>query len=147
LIGGQKPPQELAHNTGFLMNWIGVRSRERFHQAMAELELHPRDFGILTIIAERPGATQQEISADTDIDVSTMVAAIDSLEERGLAERRVHPADRRKRSVHVTRRGQKVLERAGAAAQRINDEVFGVLTEAERRRFDATLRKLAGLDA
>jgi DNA-binding MarR family transcriptional regulator len=147
VIGGHKPPPELAHNTGFLMNWIGMRSRERFHQAMAELGLHPRDFGILTIIAKRPGITQHEISAQTDIDVSTMVAALDSLEERGLAERRIHALDRRKRSVHVTRRGQKVLERAAEAAQRINDEMFGNLTGTERRRFDAILRKLAGLDA
>ena len=115
MLGGEhKPPSALGDYTGFLLNWLGTRSRTRFHQALEGTGLHPRDVGVLTIISRRPGATQQEIGAEADIDASTMVATIDNLEERGLADRRIHPEDRRKRAVHLTKKGERALQRARA---------------------------------
>ena len=47
-----------------------------------------------------------------------MVAVIDELEELGLAERRPHPADRRKHAVHLTGSGRRMLARAREVAAR-----------------------------
>src|SRR3954449_1932295 len=107
MIGGERPPKELGRYTGFLMNWLAARSRELFREGLAETGLHPREFAVLNIIASQPGITQHAIGENTDIDPSTMVALLDGLEQRGLAERRPHPDDRRKRAVHLTSRGEK----------------------------------------
>jgi len=142
---GDRPPGPLVAYTGFLLNWVAERSRKRFFEALAREELHPREFAALTIVATRPGLTQHELAAAAEIDASTLVATLDALERRGLAERRVHPGDRRKRAIHLTADGEAALRRGRALAERLGDELFGTLTAAERRQFELLLRKLAGV--
>jgi DNA-binding MarR family transcriptional regulator len=146
MIGGDKPPQELGRYTGFLLNWIGTRSRARFVTALAEVDLHPREFAVLNIIAAKPGVTQHDIGTEADVDPSTMVALLDGLEKRGLAERRAHPDDRRKRAVHLTRHGEQALGRGREIAGTVGEQTFERLTAAERKQLNALLRKTAGLD-
>jgi DNA-binding MarR family transcriptional regulator len=74
-----------------------------------------------------------------------MVAVIDELEARGLAERRPDPADRRARRVFLTEQGEQTLERIRALAADLQREFFGTLTAPERKTLYALLRKLAGL--
>lgn len=145
MIGGDRPPAALASYSGFLLNWIAARSRMRFAAALAEEDLHPREFAALTIVAAQPGLTQQDLAAAAEIDASTLVATLDGLEQRGLAERRVLSEDRRKRAIHLTPEGERALARGRALARRLGDELFGPLTAEERRRFDLLLRKLAGV--
>jgi DNA-binding MarR family transcriptional regulator len=146
MIGGDKPPEELGRYTGFLLNWIGSRSRARFLAALADVGLHPREFAVLNIIASHPGVTQHEVGAKADVDPSTMVALLDGLEARGLAERRAHPDDRRKRAVHLTRDGEKILARGREIAGKVGEETFERLNATERKQLNALLRKTAGLD-
>ena len=149
MIGSERPPEALAQYTGFLMNWVAQRSRERFAKALeAELGLHPREFGVLAVVQHEPGITQQAIGDAAGVDPSTMVATLDGLEERGLAERRPHSSDRRKRAVYLTddgRGGRRV--RASASAARSARSVFGALSADERKQLNSLLRKVAGLDA
>jgi DNA-binding MarR family transcriptional regulator len=146
MIGGERPPQALGRYSGFLLNWVAARARQRFAASLGEVGLHPREFAALNIVAASPGITQQGIVADTDIDPSTMVATLDSLEERGLAERRPHPEDRRKRAVYLTPAGDHMLARARRLAGRVGDVTLAPLEPAERAEFERLLRKLAGLE-
>jgi DNA-binding MarR family transcriptional regulator len=146
MLGGDRPPDALGHYTGFLLNWVGARSRARFGAALAEIGLHPREFGVLMVIADHPGITQQGIVDATGVDSSTMVATLDAFEERGLATRHVHPRDRRKRTVDLTPQGEELLARAKELADAVGDEALAPLTPAERLQLRGLLRKLAGLD-
>src|SRR5215207_2496763 len=145
MMNGDRPPDALAQYSGFLLNWLAMRSRTRFAAALAEIGLHPRDFATLSIVDGRPGLTQQDLAAASAIDASTLVATLDALEQRGLAERRMLPEDRRKRAIHLTPEGEVALARARESAKRLGDEMFGALSAAERRSFEALLRKLAGV--
>jgi DNA-binding MarR family transcriptional regulator len=145
MIDGDRPPDALAQYSGFLLNWLALRSRTRFADALGEIGLHPRDFATLSIVDARPGMTQQDLAAASAIDASTLVATLDALEQRGLAERRILPEDRRKRAIHLTAAGEAILARARASAKQPGDELFGPLSTAERRRFETLLRKLAGV--
>jgi DNA-binding MarR family transcriptional regulator len=145
MIDGDRPPGPLTQYSGFLLNWVAGRSRMRFAAGLAEEGLHLREFAALNIIAARPGLTQHDLAAAAEIDASTLVATLDGLEQRGLAERRILPEDRRKRAIHLTADGEAALARGRALARRLGDELFGALDAAERRQFDALLRKLAGL--
>src|SRR5919107_129660 len=146
MIGGDKPPRELGRYTGFLLNWIGARSRARFIQALAELELHPREFAVLNIVATHPGVTQHEVGAKADVDPSTRAPLRAGRERRGLAERRAPPDDRRKRAVHLTKSGEKTLARGREIAGKVGEETFAQLNATERKQLNALLRKTAGLD-
>ena len=94
-----RPPEPLASAPGFLLSWNGQRMAHRFAAALEPLGLRPPHFGVMTLIESHPGSAQQELVTRSLIDASSMVAVIDELEELGLAERRPHPSDRRKRAV------------------------------------------------
>ncbi|MGH2925326.1 MAG: MarR family winged helix-turn-helix transcriptional regulator [Solirubrobacterales bacterium] len=139
------PPEPLASAPGFLLSWNGQRTAHLFAEALEPLALRPQHFGILTLIATRPGSTQQELVDHSMIDPSSMVAMIDELEELGLAERRLHESDRRKHAVHLTDSGLETLERARAVAAATAGELLAPLDADERETLRLLLRKLAGV--
>lgn len=148
MLESDRPPAALSEYTGFLMNWVANRSRLYFARRLEEqLGLHPREFGVLNVLERNPGITQQAIGEHAGVDPSTMVATLDSLEARGLAERRPHPGDRRKRSVQLTPEGERVLHEGRKVAAAVGKEVFGTLSGEERDQLNGILRKLSGLDA
>jgi MarR family transcriptional regulator, lower aerobic nicotinate degradation pathway regulator len=136
-------PGELTLFPGYLMARLGEASRRRFHTALEPEGLHPRDFGVMTMVAAHPGMSQQQLHEKTAIDPSSMVAVIDELEAMGLAERRPHPDDRRVRTIFLTELGQLTLERVSALAGELQREFFGALTAPERRTLHRLLQKLA----
>ena len=129
------------------MSWNGRRTAHKFAAALEPLGLRPHHFGVMTLIESHPGCAQQELVTGSLIDPSSMVAVIDELEQLGLAERRPHPDDRRKRAVHLTARGRRTLERAREAAMRTAQEVFAPLDEKEQETLRVLLRKLAGIES
>jgi DNA-binding MarR family transcriptional regulator len=138
-------PGELGKFPGYLMARLGEASRRRFHKALEPEGLHPRHFGVMTMLAAHPGMSQHQLHEKTAIDPSSMVAVIDELEARGLAERRPDPADRRARQVFLTEQGEQSLQRIRGLAAGLQREFFGTLTAEERKTLHALLRKLAGL--
>ena len=100
----------------------------------------------MTLIDTGPGLTQQELAERSLIDPSSMVAVVDELEELGFAERRPHPGDRRKHAVHLTGDGERILERARAAAMQTAKDVLKPLDADEVETLRRLLRKLAGVE-
>jgi DNA-binding MarR family transcriptional regulator len=143
---GDTPPEPLASAPGFLLSWNGRRIAAMFAEALEPLELRPPHFGVMTLIASHPGSTQQELVRASLIDPSSMVAIVDELEEAGLAERRRHPADRRKHAVHLTSAGRAKLTRARRVAGRVYEQIFAPLDDGEREELRVLLRKLAGAE-
>ncbi len=141
----QPPPEPLASAPGFLLSWNGQRAAHTFAEALKPLGLRPPHFGVLTLIATRPGSTQQDLVDDSMIDPSSMVAVIDELEELGLAERRPHPSDRRKHAVYLTESGDETLARGREAAVQTAEELLAPLDVDERESLRTLLRKLAGV--
>lgn len=144
LFGSATPPDEMGDFTGFLLNWIGARSRSAFAEELGRLGLKPQQFAAMVMIGAHPGLAQQELVAATDIDASTMVAMLDGLEAAGLAQRRPHASDRRKHALHLTAAGERTLADARATAMGMREKVFGRLTDAELRELHRLLRKTAG---
>jgi DNA-binding MarR family transcriptional regulator len=140
-------PGELTMFPGYLLARLGESSRRRFHKALEPEALHPRHFGVMTMVAAQPGMSQQHLHEKTAIDPSSMVSVIDELEAMGLAERRPDPDDRRARTIFLTERGQQTLARVRALAGSLQREFFAALTAEELRTLHALLRKLAGAAA
>lgn len=145
MLHADRPPEELTGYTGFLLNFLGEKARRSFIELLEPHGFHPREFGLMTVIATRPGLTQQELASLARMDPSSMVAALDELERRGVAERRVDPNDRRRRALHLTDKGQeqmRVLRREAAKAAK---SFLEPLSEEEQDTLNALLRKLAGM--
>src|SRR5689334_24904664 len=146
MLHSDEPPAELGQFTGFLMNYLGTRSGRRFAAALEPYGLHPRHFGVMTVLDARPGVTQQDLADHSRVDRSSMVAVLDELEARGLAERRTDPADRRKRSIHLTDNGRSQLQKMRAVARKVGEQNFARLSDDERATLHHLLRKLAGYE-
>ena len=145
MMWGRGPvPEELSVFPGYLLARLGEASRRRFRDALAPEGLHPRHFGAMTVVAADPGTTQQQLHERTAIDASSMVAVLDELEAKGLAERRPYPGDRRARRIFLTPLGEETLSRARALAGELQSELFKALSADERDTLVILLRKLAG---
>jgi DNA-binding MarR family transcriptional regulator len=137
-------PAELSVLPGYLLARLGESSRRRFQEALEPEGLHPRHFGVMTMVAAHPGMSQKQLHEKTAIDPSSMVAVIDELEAMGLAERRPHPDDRRVHAIFLTDSGQETLERVRTLAATLQRDFFQALSADERRTLHTLLRKLAG---
>jgi DNA-binding MarR family transcriptional regulator len=146
MFGEERPPEALSQYTGFLLNWVAAGSRRRFEKVLEDLGLKLQGFALMTTVETAPGSTQQELVGLTHIDPSTMVQTLDFLSEAGFAERRPHPTDRRKHTIHLTKKGERALARAREAARDAAGETFRRLDAEERRELHRLLAKAAGLE-
>jgi DNA-binding MarR family transcriptional regulator len=145
VLYSDQPPEELSGYTGFLLGYLGEKSRRNFIALLEPHGFHPREFGLMTVLAKRPGITQLELASLARVDPSSMVALLDDLERRGIAERRVDPDDRRRRAVHLTPKGHEQMRVLQREARKAASSFLGPLDDDERETLNALLRKLAGL--
>jgi DNA-binding MarR family transcriptional regulator len=85
-----------------------VRHRQRI---LATYGLTPNDMRALAALDTKAGRTMRELADEWACDASNATWIVDRLEERGLAERRTMPGDRRVKSVVLTSRGSKTRDR------------------------------------
>lgn len=129
--------------TGFLLRKVSTASFEAFSEVLAEHDLHPMHFGMLTIIEAEEPVSQQELSRRTGIDPSTMVARMDALDERGYVERVRHADDRRSYEITLTASGRELLTELRSEADRVAKQFFSPLTTKEHAQLHQLLAKLA----
>jgi len=139
-------PRPLAEHMGWLMSRASHALGVALAEDLAPLGLNIRDYTVL-IAAERAvveGAarTQLALARAARLDKSTMVVALDALEEEGLVERRPDPKDRRARIVVPTDAGRELLARAEGVVLGVEDEVLADLGAEDRRALRALLTRL-----
>jgi DNA-binding MarR family transcriptional regulator len=126
-----------------MLSTLGYTVSRRFHDVLAPLELEPSQFAVLRAVGVSEGASQQALAERLHISASHMVAIVDDLENRALLERRPHPGDRRVRSLHLTRAGEKLLSHAFEVAKQFEKTVSKPLSAAERTELLAVLDRIA----
>jgi DNA-binding MarR family transcriptional regulator len=103
-----------------------------------ELDLRPAAFGTLRML-DRP-RTMSEVAAALQCDNSNVTGIVDSLEEKGLAQRRPSEEDRRVKLIELTAEGRRVQRRLSKAFATPPDWVEG-LAEEDRRMLRDILRR------
>jgi DNA-binding MarR family transcriptional regulator len=132
------------HSIGFGLSTIGYAVSHRFRSILAPLGLEPREFALLRTIGAFEGQSQQEAGERLQIPASRMVAFVDGLEERGLAERRINPDDRRTRALFLTDDGRELVGRAFALAAAYEQELCADLSDSEREQLLDLIWRVAG---
>ncbi len=122
---------------------LGTHRHRRFAERLAPLDLHPRHFGMLSQLAVNEGQSQQALSVALGIHRSAVVALVDDLEHRGLAERRRDPVDRRAYTLYLTPRGRELLAQLERAADEDEAELLNALNASERSQLISLLQRLA----
>ena len=131
---------------GVLPRLIGYRLRVAQQTVFRDFaatvgELSPGRAGMLLLIEANPGVPQGRLAEAVKLDRSTMVGVVDSLEERGLIERR-RGTDRRTNGLWLTRAGRLLAVRLRRRIERHEDRVASRLSASERAQLIALLEKL-----
>ena len=121
-----------------LLDHLARVGRRAAEASMAPGGLRPRHLIALKLLSEHGPASQQGLAEALSLDPSNVVGLLNELEERGLIVRRRDPADRRRHIVELSATGAGELCLAQARLSRVEDDLLGVLTAAER----ATLYRL-----
>jgi DNA-binding MarR family transcriptional regulator len=136
--GCVKPGQ----GVGFLISQLGYVISGRFKGILTPLGLEPRHFLVLRHVAQAEGSSQHSLGQALHIPASRMVGIVDTLELRGLLERRANPSDRRARALHLTAEGQDMLGRAFQLAVEHERAICAGLSPEERDQLLGLLRRL-----
>ncbi len=139
-------PRPLAEHMGWLMSRASHAIGAALMESLAPLGLNLRDYTVL-IAAERAAIegvpqTQLALAQSARLDKSTMVVAVDALENEGLVERRPDQKDRRARIVVPTDAGRKLLARAEGVVLGVEDDVLADLSAEELRVVRGLLTRL-----
>jgi DNA-binding MarR family transcriptional regulator len=119
-------------SVGFTISTTGYAIARRFRELLEPIGLEPREFALLRSVAASEGVTQQAIAERMGVAASRMVAFVDSLEGRGLLERRQNPDDRRARALFLTAEGRQLLGRAFTVAVEHEQRLTADLSVDER---------------
>lgn len=98
---------------------------------------------MLSHLAAAEGQSQQALSIALGIHRSAVVALVDDLERRGLAERRRDPVDRRAYTLYLTAPGRALLAELESAADEDEAELLSALDASERSQLIALLQRVA----
>jgi DNA-binding MarR family transcriptional regulator len=99
---------------------------------------------VLRRLHEQGPTRQNVLAADLGLAPHSITDIVDGLERMGMAERRPDPTDRRAKLVAITGAGQVGLDAANTTRERLFQQIFGALSEADRATL---LRLLDDLDA
>jgi DNA-binding MarR family transcriptional regulator len=98
----------------------------RIVAAFEPFGLRSGTFSTMALIAANPGCSQSDIARHIGTDKSIVVAIVDDLERRGLAERQRSTEDRRRNALTLTPAGHELM----AEMDRIGREVEGPIRQA-----------------
>ena len=128
----------------FAESFTGLR-QELHRRLLDECGIGLQPFVLLLRLSRSPDRRlrMSDLADQTSLTPSGLTRAIDRLAEAGLVERVACEDDRRGSYAALTRTGLKQVRAAVEPHLRHLDEVFvDLLTDDERTRFEATLRKL-----
>src|ERR1043166_2302777 len=103
----------------FLLSQVGAHAAARYAERIAPLGLKPSHTGILRILGEGPGLTQQALWDLLGIFPSRLLGLVDELQKMKLGERRESPNDRRTYALHLTKTGRDTLSKLEEVSEQV----------------------------
>jgi DNA-binding MarR family transcriptional regulator len=128
---------------GHLIRRAHQKAVATFSQRVANAEMTPVQFGLLSALAHSPQDVDQVTLAQrVALDTSTAANTLDRMEAKGWIERELDAQDRRRRVLHITPAGAAALKAVMPQVQAAQEHMLGVLSATERKTLLALLTKL-----
>ncbi len=130
-------------STAFLLGRLGYACKGRAVEEFEVLGFSPYHYSVLALLSEGERETQATIADALGVDRSQLVGLLDSLEERGLIERRRDPHDRRRHVVSLTAAGKKQLAKFRSLIKRLDEDIVAPLDPESREILHGLLLRIA----
>lgn len=119
-----------------------LRLMRTLDSSMAEQGASFARHRLLLCLQKRGSMRATDIAEFFSLSPRTVTEAIDALEKEGLLERKADPTDRRAKLINITSKGKGAVERTEPVRQRILQQTFGVLDDAEQAQLLQLLTKV-----
>ena len=136
-------------DSSYLETLMGYNTRRaslviisHFLNRMAQYDLRPVDFSVLSLILHNPGITSRQLCSTLNILPPNLVGMINNLEKRELIGRQPHPSDGRALGLHLTPDGTTLVESAEGTAAELELEATNRLTATDRKTLMRLLQKI-----
>jgi DNA-binding MarR family transcriptional regulator len=127
---------------GYNLRRSDVYMREQFIRTLADWNIRPAQYSVMTLIAANPSVTQSGIAEALSIQRPNLVGIVMRLEKRGLIRRVVSESDRRSQVLSLTPRGRSLLEELNGVIAAMDRRVTSCWTDAERSTLVSLLQRL-----
>jgi DNA-binding MarR family transcriptional regulator len=132
----------LGQRPGFLVRRLHQIHLALFAEECKVFGVTPVQYSILTVAAAQPGLDQAALANEVGVDRTTMADVLARLERRGLVRRTRVETDARRKLVHATAAGQRLLARMDGPAQRAHRRTVAALPPKQRAAFIELLHRL-----
>jgi DNA-binding MarR family transcriptional regulator len=137
-------PARLRDKPSWLISKTSVRAHRLIAEAMTAVGARAYHFAILAALDEFGPQSQARIGQRCGIDQSDMHAMLAELAEQGHVRRAPDPDDRRRNLITLTAAGRRRMAELDSALSGVQDDVFGVLSDQERRLLVDMLTRVTG---
>ena len=138
----EETPAHLTAKPSWLLTQVAVHAHRLASEGFGKVGARGYHYRILAALAEFGPASQADLGRRCNMDRSDVVAAINELSEQHCVERTPDPDDRRRNRVTLTPAGLQQLKRMDQALDRVQDDLLGPLSPAERQTLTRLLTRL-----
>lgn len=136
------PGPDVHTHLGYLLKHAQLRMKALNTRALEPYGIDGRELAVLLMLASHEPASQQQAAKRLGIDRTTMVALLDTLEDKGLVSRHPHAEDRRRNIVELTQVGHKVLAKGTEASEDAEREFLAPLSATAARQLRESLVRI-----
>jgi MarR family transcriptional regulator, 2-MHQ and catechol-resistance regulon repressor len=132
----------------YLVLWKAYRAIfAKSDESRKHLGLGDSDFRVLEVLLHKGPLPVNVIGEKVELTTGSITTAVDRMEAKWLVVRKNHPEDRRIRTVELTPKGRRTIEKAYAQHEANLERVMRVLSREERGVLVDLLKRLGKQEA
>lgn len=122
--------------------WHQISLRMDRHLCEAGTGLSSDQFRVLTVLWAEDGLSQQILADMLGRDRSAVTRMIDTLEKKGLVERKACPVDARVKHIFLSSKGRQIKDKASQAASSAVCDALKGFNDEEKLAFESMLGRI-----
>src|SRR5215472_7876066 len=135
-------PAALTQKPTWLISEVSRVAHRLLTDTLATAGSRGYHYRLLAALQEFGPASQASLGRHTGMDRSDIVAAVNDLTGRGLADRSPDPADRRRNVITITAAGTAHLRQLEELLNSVQDQLLAPLSPAERQQLTGLLTQV-----
>lgn len=122
-----------AGHIGYLLRQAGAAHRLRMERALADLDITPPQFVVLTMLAAYPGISGADVARLAALTPQTVSVIVANLERSGAITRHPHAVHGRIQQIDVTAQGEALLKQCRTRVRKVEAGMTEGFTSAEEQ--------------
>lgn len=124
-------PSSLDRSIGFLMGVTYRKLSNLLLQRLRNYDITPEQWSVLYRIFEQEGSIQKDLAVRSGKDKPTTTRILDTLEAKGLIEKRADSQDRRSTLIFMSDKGTRLIKETVSIEQQVIQDATAAISAAE----------------